>query len=528
MRVVNQTREQIGPRLEQGRREQPVAPCEIRLTNECGERTTNGQIVFLWDRNASRRATVIGLIKRAGCDPVLIEWEGAKPWPGDPNAIAVIGLEDPAAHGDPVFEWIARNQGAGRPVIAYADGVNRWPLRFKCLPFLAGAAGLLDSADQEFIQGLPRLLAQLSQSQAETRARLDETRRLMVEHGVVGESAPMTDAFRAAIRFSKWSDLPVLITGESGTGKELLAKVIAKMDIKRHRGPFVPINCAAIQPSLLESEFFGHRHGAFTGAAHDRKGWVRAANGGVLFLDEIGELNLDLQAKLLRVLQENRILAVGEDRDEPVNVRFIAATNRNLDQLVMEGKFRVDLLHRLRVLVVHLPPLRERSLDTPLLARHCVSKHYASDPGSAPGISQDFLQALCESEWPGNVRQLENVVRQSLLSRHNPLQLELADLPVDILAELAGRFEPGEVQPVREEELGAQQPTLPQGHAQEFVKGILERQDWNFQSTLRECERGVLEAALLRTRGNQSEAARLLGITPRTIYNKIQKLGLSI
>ena len=173
----------------------------------------------------------------------------------------------------------------------------------------------------------------------------------------------MTDVFRSIIRFSTLSDLPVLIVGETGTGKEGLARALHRLDPKRKEGPFVAVNCGAIAAPLAESEFFGHRRGAFTGADRDRKGLVRSAEGGVLFLDEIGELEAALQAKLLRVLQESRVLGVGEDRDIQVNVRVVAATNRDLDQMGQQSRFRADLFHRLNVLSIRVPPLSERADD---------------------------------------------------------------------------------------------------------------------------------------------------------------------
>ena len=186
---------------------------------------------------------------------------------------------------------------------------------------------------------------------------------LMRTFGIVGESDAIKSAFRQALRVSSFSDLAVLITGESGTGKELMARAIHQLDPKRRRGPFVAINCGAISPGLAESEMFGHSRGAFTGADRDRKGFVRAADGGVLFLDEVGELGSDIQAKLLRVLQDHRVMSVGTDHDVGVDVRVIAATNRNLELMMEQGLFREDLFHRLNMLSVHLPPLRERVAD---------------------------------------------------------------------------------------------------------------------------------------------------------------------
>ena len=193
--------------------------------------------------------------------------------------------------------------------------------------------------------------------------------------GSVGESQAMMAVFHTVLRVSPLSDMPVLITGETGTGKELLAHAIHQLDPKRCHGPFIALNCSALSPGLAESELFGHRRGAFTGADRERKGLIRAAEGGVLFLDEIGELDDALQAKLLRVLQENRVLGIGDDQEVAVNVRIIAATNRNLDAMVQQRTFRADLFHRLNVLAIHIPPLRERPADLKPLIEHFLEKH---------------------------------------------------------------------------------------------------------------------------------------------------------
>jgi len=277
----------------------------------------------------------------------------------------------------------------------------------------------------------------------------------------------------------------------------------------------------------LENEFFGHRRGAFTGAERDRRGWIRAADGGVLFLDEIGELDIGLQAKLLRVLQEHRVLGLGEEHEVAVNVRVIAASNRNLEQLVAERNFRSDLFHRLRVLLIHMPPLHDRPSDLPLLIEHFVQEHCATQSEGATDVSADFLEALRQLDLPGNVRQLENLVRQSFLNHQGPGELDLADLPADVLQHLIGQFEQSiAAQPAEHRAPDAPGVRLPQEPMNESVKRILESQGWNLPRALRECERQVFEAALQRTKGNQSQAARLLGITPRSVYNKLRKYHL--
>jgi DNA-binding NtrC family response regulator len=338
-------------------------------------------------------------------------------------------------------------------------------------------------------------------------------------------------AFREAARFSQFSDLPLLICGASGTGKELVARAIAGMDPKRHAGPFVAINCAAVQPNLLESEFFGHRRGAFTGADRDRKGWIRSAEGGVLFLDEIGELELELQAKLLRVVQEGCVRAVGEEQEVAINVRFLAATNRDLDRLVAEGRFREDLYHRLRALVVHLPPLRERAADLPLLVDHFLRKHAGDgqDHGPFPEVSADFLAALGTLDLPGNLRQLDHLIQQSLLTRRWPGVLDLGDLPAEMLRQLsADPPEPTSASTPVENVSSAVEPLSLEALVPDSIQRVLSSPDWTLHRVLSECERRVCEAALEQARGNQTEAARLLGITSRSVYNKRRQHRLSV
>ncbi len=248
-----------------------------------------------------------------------------------------------------------------------------------------------------------------------------ENRRLKIELSqkfgfdvLIGRSPKMEALVQMASRMAA-SDSTVLILGESGTGKELLARGV-HANSSRREGPFVTVNCPSIPEQLLESELFGHVKGAFTGAVKDRRGKFEMANGGTLFLDEIGDLKFDLQAKLLRVLQEREIERVGENKSIPVDVRIIAATNKNLEQMMKNGKFREDLYYRLRVLPLIIPPLRERKEDIVPLVQHFIRKHGS---GVDYKINPDVLKLLENYGWPGNVRELENVIERAVVLSTN-------------------------------------------------------------------------------------------------------------
>jgi transcriptional regulator with GAF, ATPase, and Fis domain len=348
----------------------------------------------------------------------------------------------------------------------------------------------------------------------------------MKQLGIVGESQAILSVFQTILRVSILSDLPILLTGETGTGKEVLAHAIHHLDLKRRNGPFVALNCGAISASLVESELFGHRRGAFSGADRDRKGLIRSAEGGVLFLDEIGELDDALQAKLLRVLQENRVLGVGEDHEVPVNVRVIAATNRDLDAMVQRRKFRADLFHRLNVLAIHIPPVRERLADLKPLIEHFLEKYRYLRPAAALSVAPDFVHALTQVELPGNARQLENLVRRALVNKDDDTRLNLSDLPQEIWQQLSEQGNSSSAQPEvasTRKDIRTPPPNTPQQDIPSYVMNLLDVNGWNLSRSLQYCERLLLEAALHLAHGNQSQTARLLGITPRSVYNKVHK-----
>jgi len=327
------------------------------------------------------------------------------------------------------------------------------------------------------------LVAQLQAIEAES----DEA-----EEELVGRTPAMLEVFKIIGRVAATTET-VLITGESGTGKELVAAAIHRNSSRLER-PFVKVNCAALSPSLLESEMFGHERGAFTGAVAQRKGRFELANGGTLFLDEVGDLDIDLQAKLLRVLQTGQFERVGGNETLQVDVRVVAATHRNLAALISDARFREDLYYRLNVVTIHLPPLRERREDIPLLAEHVVHALAGKYHWPHLALSPDAVRHLASQPWPGNVRELQNVLaRAAILARGRPIGVD---------------------------ELRLMDPkTLP---AAEAVAGS----SMNLKAILAETERRAILQALEQEKWNRTRAARLLGISRRQLFDKIQQYGL--
>jgi transcriptional regulator with GAF, ATPase, and Fis domain len=288
------------------------------------------------------------------------------------------------------------------------------------------------------------------------------------------------------------TDATVLITGESGTGKEVVARILHNLSPRADR-LFVPINCAAIPHDLLESELFGHARGAFTGAHTARAGMFQLADGGTVFLDEIGEIPLTLQPKLLRVLQNGEVRPVGADRSVVVNVRVIAATNKDLSQELKAGTFREDLFYRLQVIPIHLPPLRSRRSDIPLLISHFLEKSN-SKYGMAAKISSEASVYLWEYDWPGNVRELENVVERLVVLCENG-QVGLSDLPPNICGFVSEKKIP--------------QPTLV-------------NKELDFRLALRQFEQRLIDEAMRLADGNKALAARMLKLKRTTLVAKLR------
>jgi DNA-binding NtrC family response regulator len=309
---------------------------------------------------------------------------------------------------------------------------------------------------------------------------------------------------RAMIDKVAETDATVLVRGESGTGKELVAREVHERNSARSKGPFVAVNCAALPSELIESELFGHEKGAFTGAAGQRKGKFEQANGGTLFLDEIGDMSSNVQAKLLRALEERRIERLGGNESIPVDVRIVSATHRPLEQEIAAGNFRADLFYRLRVVTIDIPPLRERREDIPQLAE--TFTHAAAERYNLPlrQVGQSALRNLVDYDWPGNVRELKNTIdRAAIMAEGEELRSE--DLPEEIM--------PG-IQRAKDKE------------EQASGDGLRVPFTADFREDRREFERRYISRCLEHTQGNVTKAAEILGMHRQSLQHKLRQLGL--
>jgi PAS domain S-box-containing protein len=339
-------------------------------------------------------------------------------------------------------------------------------------------------------EGRPRGSLVLLRDVTELHALKADLARRYRLHNILGKSKPMQEIFQLIEEVAD-ADATVLIEGESGTGKELVARAIHYQG-PRAEGPFVAVNCSALAEGVLESELFGHVQGAFTGAVRDKRGRFETAHGGTIFLDEIGDLAPSIQVKLLRVLQERVIERVGSEESVPVDIRVIAATNRNMAELVAAGSYRQDLYYRLRVVPIPLPPLRDRRADVPLLAQHFVDRFREETGRPIEGLSPEAMTLLIDYPWPGNVRELENAIEYAFVkTRRGPI------LPVHL---------PPELRPTNAtDKLTAHEPPL--------------------EETLR-ASPAVIREILVAAGWNVAKAARRLHVSRTTLYKRIRQLGL--
>ncbi len=340
--------------------------------------------------------------------------------------------------------------------------------------------------------------------------------RYQVEKNIIGNSTAMREVYKTIGKVAG-SDVTVLIQGESGTGKELIARAI-HFNSSRLGKPFVAINCAAIPKDLLESELFGSERGAFTGATERKTGKFEQANHGTIFLDEIGDMPLDLQAKILRVLQEQEITRIGGSQNLSVDVRVVAATNQELQERVRNREFREDLYYRLNVVPINLAPLRERSEDIPALVEYFLERTCAELEIPTKQCAPEAMDLLCSYGWPGNVRELENTIKRAVILSGDPL-LTSADF-----TGLTNRQETIHAVP-QEQSL----ESLVEGKLRSSMNGIekLDKGDI-YDRVLEQVERPLIRFVLEKTRGNQVRAADVLGINRNTLRKKISELGISL
>ncbi len=342
------------------------------------------------------------------------------------------------------------------------------------------------SLPAESLRNAPDRLLEKHELVAENRLLREQLKAQQGLGSLIGNSAKMQNVYQLILKVAVKRH-PVLIQGESGTGKELVARAIHAFSPRRDEA-FVPIDCGGLTPTLIESELFGHVRGAFTGATQTRLGLLATAQGGTVFLDEIAELPLELQSKLLRALQEREFRPIGSNERTLLDAVIIAASNQDLERSVKRGTFRKDLYFRLNVVAIKLPPLRERKSDIPALV-HCFIDRYGTAGGGLTGISYDAMTRLMNYEWPGNVRELENCIQRAH-ALSSDAEIQVKDLPSNVLYSVGGGIGNERVTPLRELE----------------KKAILE----------------ALEAA----GGDRGRAARLLGIGKTTIYRKLKEYGL--
>lgn len=325
---------------------------------------------------------------------------------------------------------------------------------------------------------------------------------------IIGQSASMKEVFKMIGRVAA-ADVSVLISGESGTGKELVARAIHRYS-DRSEKPFIAINCAAIPDNLLESELFGYEKGAFTDASQNKAGRFEQANGGTLFMDEVADMSLTLQAKLLRVLQEGTFERLGSNKTVNTNVRIVSASNKNLDQAIVEGKFREDLYYRLKVVTITIPPLRMRRDDIPLLVDYFLSRYTSEMKRPDTTISTESLELLHNQSWPGNVRQLENLIRRAiLLCKNNVITADLI-----------------------QNELQSDKTAIATAAANEsktWIPDNLEAYEGHlYKHVIEQTEKVLLQKTLQFTRGNQTRAAKILGISRAMLYERMEKFNVQL
>jgi transcriptional regulator with PAS, ATPase and Fis domain len=416
------------------------------------------------------------------------------------------GLVDEAGNIEALGELLGKLQRFSRTTKIIVLTQSGLSLDGCCTLVKRGVSHFIDVDTAGWKDRLTALLGQCKASHAPTAATRDPL-KLLDAVGILAISPAMQALIIQAYRGAQVSDATVLVQGESGTGKQLLAEAVHQLDPKRGKMAFVPVNCAAITGTLAESELFGHVRGAFSGATDARLGYFRTAHRGTIFLDEVSELPLHLQPKLLRVLQERRVMPVGADREEPIDVRVIAASNVPLAEKVARGEFRLDLYQRLNVIHLALPPLRNRTEDIPVLVQHFVRKYQSYCTQEIRSVDERVWEFLKRKAGAGNVRELENTIRQALVFKTHGDRLELQDLPRALLESPEERPQGTEVIPT---EVANNLVALMKSRRL-TLKQVVEA----FETTM------IQQTAKCHPTMSRVDLAKTLGVARRTLYHKL-------
>lgn len=420
--------------------------------------------------------------------------------------LVVLDMRLPGMNGLETFEAIHGVEPKLPVVIMTAYGTTETAIEATKMGAFDYILKPFDIPDMLGVIGQALEAGRFMRSPVDMDAMPDEASR----EALIGRSRPMQEVYKAIGRVSP-TDATVLVRGESGTGKELVARAIYQHSLKADR-PFLVINCVAIPENLLESELFGYEKGAFTGATHRRVGKIEQAHGGTIFLDEIGDMASSIQAKILRLLQEKSIERLGGREIIPVDVRIIAATNRDLEVALSEGRFREDLYYRLKVVTIWLPPLREKPEDIPYLIEYFLSRYAVEGGVENPGITKEAINALKNYSWPGNVRELANTIQKTLIfNRGGPLG------PDDIAQTIGGESQSRRPQ-------DDNQYQVMRGWIRQALTSSKEEKV--FDSCMNRFASIIIAEALNLTGGNRSRAAKLLGLSRPTLHSKIEKYGL--
>ncbi|MGH2445667.1 MAG: sigma-54-dependent transcriptional regulator, partial [Candidatus Limnocylindria bacterium] len=499
--------------------------------------TDTQRSVLVVDDDADIRSLLTDLLKDAGYK-VMTAKTGAEALEAVAKALPDLVMMDvklPDQDGLAVLKQLKREHDDLEVIVMTAFGGSSTAIK-------AMEHGAYDYVTKPFeiddlLATLKRVFEHADMSSEVSALRLELGKREAERERIVGSSKPMLEVFKLIGKVAS-ADATVLITGESGTGKELVAEALHRAS-KRNPHPLIKVSCAALPETLLETELFGHEKGSFTGAMTQRKGRFETANKGTIFLDEIGEMTLGTQTKLLRILQEREFERIGSNTPIKIDIRVITATNRNLAEEVEAGRFREDLYYRLNVIHVDMPPLRERKEDIPLLVEHFLVK-FRHAPGEIPtSISEEALQRLVDYDWPGNVRELENAIERAVvLSRGNPITLEHLPFanPVEAkdrraLASRRSRLEDQESKLAdRRDQLEADEVEADAADAADEADVVAANGNGSgggsFKDRVASLERQLIKDALDRAGGNRTKAAEELGIYRRLLYTKIREYGL--